>query len=102
MIYFEDYGTDRLVASVYGNVVDPNRHSDYVYSEWGGYVHERQVLFGDFNGDGKTELLAISSCHDSDRNKYLSRALLVDLNGRKAIYDGECFDFTLYQTDNKA
>ena len=100
--YYEENGTDRLVASVYGNDVDPNRHSDYVYSEWGGYVHERQVLFGDFNGDGKTELLAISSCHDSDRNKYLSRALLVDLNGRKAIYDGECFDFTLYQTDNKA
>lgn len=100
--YYEESGTDRLVASVYGNDVDPNRHSDYVYSEWSGYVHERQVLFGDFNGDGKTELLAISSCHDSNRNKYPSRALLVDLNYRKAIYDGECFDFTLYQTDNRA
>lgn len=42
--YYEENGTDRLVASVYGNDVDPNRHSDYVYSEWGGYVHERQVL----------------------------------------------------------
>jgi len=97
-----NYDDDKLMVSVYTNDVDPNRHSDYVYSEWDGYVHERQMLTGDFNGDGKAELLAISSCYNSDRKKYPSRALLVDLNSRKAIYDGTCFDFALYQADNRA
>ena len=97
-----NYDDDKLVVSVYTNDVDPSRHSDYIYSEWDGYVHERQVITGDFNGDGKVELLAISSCYNSDKNKYPSRALLVDLNYRKAIYDGTCFDFTLHQVDNRA
>lgn len=97
-----NYDEDRLMVSVYTNNVDPNRHSDYVYSEWDGYVHERQVLTGDFNGDGKAELLAISTCYDSNRKKYPSRALLVDLNSRKAIYNGTCFDFALYQADSRA
>lgn len=97
-----NYDEDKLVVSVYTNDVNPNRHSDYIYSEWDGYVHERQVLTGDFNGDGKVELLAISSCYNSDKNKYPSRALLVDLNSRKAIYDGTCFDFTLHQADSRA
>lgn len=100
--YQEENGTDKLVASVYESNVDPNRHSDYVYTEGSGYVHKRQVLFGDFNGDGKTELLAISSCYDSNKKKYSSRALLADLNNRRSIYDGSCFDYAFYQVDNRA
>lgn len=97
-----NYYDDKLMVSVYSNDVNPNNHSDYIYSEWDGYVHERQILTGDFNGDGKAELLAISSCTDSNKNNYPSRALLVDLNNRKAIYDDTCFDFKQYQTDNRA
>lgn len=97
-----NYGEGKLVVSVYTNDINPNRHSDYIYSEWDGYVHDRQMLTGDFDGDGKVELLAVSSCYNSDKKKYPSRALLVDLNNRKAIYDGSCFDFTLHQADNRA
>ena len=32
-------------------------------------------------------------------DKYPSRALLVDLDNRKTLYDNECFDFTLYPID---
>ncbi|WP_307984016.1 FG-GAP-like repeat-containing protein [uncultured Bacteroides sp.] len=97
-----NYYDGRLVASVYTNDVDPARYSEYVYLEGSGYVHERQMLTGDFDGDGKIELLAISSCRDPKKKKYPSRALLVDLDKRKTIYDDACFDFTLYQTDNRA
>lgn len=97
-----NYADDKLMVSVYTNDVDPNRYSNYTYSEWNGYVHERQMITGDFNGDGKTELLAISTCNDNRGRKYPSRALMVDLNYRQAIFDDICFDFTLHQTDSKA
>ncbi len=53
-------------------------------------------------GMERQKLLAISTCYDSNRKKYPSRALLVDLNSRKAIYNGTCFDFALYQADSRA
>lgn len=97
-----NYADDKLTVSVYTNEVDPARHSDYVYSEGGGYVHKRQMITGDFNGDGRAELLAISSCSDSNGGRYPSRALLVDLDRRTTLYDGGCFDFMWYQTDGMA
>lgn len=97
-----NYADSKLSVSVYTNEIDPNRHSDYTYTEGSGYVHERQIISGDFNGDGKVELLAISSCYDSDKRKHPSRALLIDLNNRQTLYDGECFDFTLHQVDERA
>ena len=97
-----NYADSKLSVSVYTNEIDPNRHSDYTYTEGSGYVHERQIISGDFNGDGKVELLAISSCYDSDKRKHPSRALLIDLNNRQTLYDGECFDFTLHQVDKRA
>ena len=97
-----NYADGRLSALVYTNEINPDRHSDYTYTEGEGYVHERQMLSGDFNGDGKVEMLAISSCYDSDKRKYPSKALLIDLNQQKTIYDGACFDFTLHQVDKRA
>lgn len=90
---------DTLKAAIYDSQINPARHTDYAYPEQDGYVHERQCIFGDFNGDGKVELLAISSCYNPDLDKYPSRALLVDLDNRKTLYDNECFDFTLYPID---
>lgn len=93
---------DTLKVTVYDSQINPARHKDYAYPEQEGYVHERQCIFGDFNGDGKIELLAISSCYNPDHDKYPSRALLVDLDSRKVLYDNECFDFTFYQVDSRA
>lgn len=90
---------DTLKVTIYDSQINPARHTDYAYPEQDGYVHERQCIFGDFNGDGKVELLAISSCYNPDHDKYPSRALLVDLDNRKTLYDNECFDFTLYPID---
>ena len=90
---------DTLKVTIYDSQINPARHTDYSYPEQDGYVHERQCIFGDFNGDGKVELLAISSCYNPDNDKYPSRALLVDLDNRKTLYDNECFDFTLYPID---
>lgn len=93
---------DTLKVTVYDSQINPALHKDYAYPEQEGYVHERQCIFGDFNGDGKIELLAISSCYNPDHDKYPSRALLVDLDSRKVLYDNECFDFTFYQVDSRA
>lgn len=100
--YYKENKTDKLVASIYGGEIDPNRYLNYIYTEGSGYVHKRQVLFGDFNGDGKTEMLAISSCYDSSKKRYPSRALLADLHNRQTIYDGSCFDYAFYQADSRA
>ena len=93
---------DTLKVTIYDSQINPASHTDYAYPEQDGYVHERQCIFGDFNGDGKAELLAISSCYNPDHDKYPSRALLVGLDNRKTLYDNECFDFTLYQVDSRA
>lgn len=95
---------EKIVVAVYPNASDPNRHSDYVYDSQSGLkksFRQREFLFGDFNGDGKTELLAISSCrsHTDRNNKIASHALMINLQNRTTMFDGACFDYTFFQID---
>ncbi len=58
--------------------------------------YSRLYCQGDFNGDGKTEILAINYCKtawDTDRN---SEAILIDLDNKSILYRAICFNLYLY------
>lgn len=59
-----------------------------------------EFIFGDFMGNGKSQLLAITSCrtHKKDGTDYRgSKALLIDVNNFSILYNGSFFDFTNFQ-----
>ena len=53
----------------------------------------REYFFGDFKGDGKTQLLAISHNKDMKNNDRTSRFSLIDLNTGSRIYEANLFSF---------
>lgn len=103
---------EQLVVAVYNQSMNPTIHNDYTYESNTRVTdgdltspRQREFLFGDFNGDGKTELLAISSSrnHTNDsKNEIPSHALLVDLQNRRTLFDGNCFAYTFFQKNGQS
>lgn len=59
-----------------------------------------EFIFGDFIGNGKSQLLAITSCrtHKNDGKDYRgSKALLIDVDNSSTVYNGSFFDYTNFQ-----
>lgn len=108
MPMFPKLTVEKLIVSIHGSPVDPNScvqytHKSNTYVKDGSLLspRQREFLLGDFNGDGKTELLAISSCrnHVDRDSKITSNALLIDLKNRTTLFDGDCFDYAFFQED---
>ncbi|NDV79783.1 VCBS repeat-containing protein [Dysgonomonas sp. 511] len=58
----------------------------------------RTFLYGDFDGDGLTDLMAISSSLDHKKDYRVSKITLFNLRELKAFYNGNDFD---YETQHK-
>lgn len=59
----------------------------------------RRFMWGDFNGDGKTELLIVSGYRSPSRkgDPEDSQALLLDLDEKRELYRGHAFPYTYFQ-----
>jgi RHS repeat-associated protein len=63
-------------------------------------LFQREFLLGDFNGDGKTELLFVSSCreHLDPNERFDSQFHMISLENGASLHERSGFDYTFFQT----
>ena len=65
----------------------------YVDNKGNKSVQPKFYYTGDFNGDGKMEILAISAHHPLGENSPASNCYIFDLEGNKTMYSGGMYPF---------
>lgn len=104
--YDIDNSSESLKLAIYNNIDNLNSYKEYKYEIFtrvhdGAFVspRQREFLFGDFNGDGKMELLAIATCrnhNERDKNNS-SHAWLINLQTGEKMLDKNVFDYAFFQ-----
>ena len=104
--YDIEKSSESLKLAIYNNIDNLNSYKEYKYEIFtrvhdGAFVspRQREFLFGDFNGDGKMELLAIATCrnhNERDKNNS-SHAWLINLQTGEKILDENVFDYAFFQ-----
>ena len=104
--YDIDNSSESLKLAIYNNIDNLNSYKEYKYEIFtrvhdGAFVspRQREFLFGDFNGDGKMELLAIVTCrnhNERDKNNS-SHAWLINLQTGEKMLDKNVFDYAFFQ-----
>ncbi|MDE6522925.1 MAG: FG-GAP-like repeat-containing protein [Muribaculaceae bacterium] len=102
---------DIVEFSVYKMVFGTFPNKAYTRTfEWGAAHKDRTGRFsvypkffhaGDFNGDGKTEILVISTHHPFGNNTDTSTCQVFDLEANKSLYKGCFLDYAYYFEDNQ-
>ncbi|MBQ7426189.1 MAG: VCBS repeat-containing protein [Prevotella sp.] len=59
-------------------------------------IQPKYYSIGDFNGDGKLDILALSAFRPLSGDTRNSRCYLFDLPGNQLLYEGLCFPFTRF------
>ena len=104
-------GNDKVTFTTYqSNIISgvSTRHTrtfsfpTAIYDPVGGKsVHPKFYYSGDFNGDGKMEVLALSSNRPLGLSAYTSKCYIFDLENNKLLYQGHLLDYNVVFVGNQ-
>jgi len=96
-------GQDQVDFHVYRTNQSGILYKDYtrsfsftsIFTDQGGHqsIHPKKFLAGDFNGDGRMEILAVASHHPLNNDNRATQCCLIDIHNNQILFQSTPFTF---------